>query len=169
MCASAHGAPTSRPSASGAASCSSTTAAAILSVPSPSLSLLLTRTAVQIIPSGTAKWYYQRVARALSLPVASMDAFYRLFVIPGMNHCGTGPGAWMFGQSMQTSWSNSSDASALLALVDWVEKGTAPAALRGSTDGTGDATTPRTRLHCSYPARSVWKPDARDWVCEQTP
>ncbi|EJD48305.1 tannase and feruloyl esterase [Auricularia subglabra TFB-10046 SS5] len=116
-----------------------------------------------IIPSGTAKWYYQRVARELSLPISKMDEFYRLFMIPGMDHCGGGPGAWQFGQSIQTSWSNSSDASALLALVDWVEKDMAPATLKGST---GDA---RTRLHCSYPTRSVWEADKQDWVCEQAP
>ncbi|EJD36074.1 tannase-domain-containing protein [Auricularia subglabra TFB-10046 SS5] len=121
---------------------------------------------VQLIPSGTSTWYYQMVQRALSLPPSKMDDFYRLFLVPGMNHCFSGPGAWMIGQAVFGVWSNSSDANALLALVDWVEKGKGPETLRGSTDGTVNSTTPSTRLHCKYPARSVWKPESNDWVCE---
>lgn len=122
-----------------------------------------------LIPSGTSTWYYQMVQRALSLPPAQMDDFYRLFLVPGMNHCAGGPGAWMIGQAVFASWSNSSDSNALFALVDWVEKGKGPETLRGSTDGTVNATTPNTRLHCKYPARSVWKAEANDWVCVQYP
>ena len=99
-----------------------------------------------------------------------MDDFYRLFLIPGMNHCFNGPGAWRFGQfGIASSWSNSSDSNALLALVDWVEKGNAPEMLRGSTDGASPTVGPRTRLHCSFPTRSVWKSDIQDWVCVNEP
>ncbi|EJD48302.1 tannase and feruloyl esterase [Auricularia subglabra TFB-10046 SS5] len=88
-----------------------------------------------LLPSGISSWYYQRVARELSIPVPEMDKFYRLFHIPGMNHCFGGPGAWVLGQRSAAVWSNSSDSHALLALVEWVETGKAPATLRGSTDG----------------------------------
>ncbi|EJD47898.1 tannase and feruloyl esterase [Auricularia subglabra TFB-10046 SS5] len=120
-----------------------------------------------LIPSGTSAWYYQSVSRKLSLPPSKLGDFYRLFLIPGMNHCSSGPGAWMFGQNIISGWSNSSDSHALFALVDWVEKGKAPTTLRGT--GNADPNVPATRLHCSYPARSVWKVESKDWVCVDSP
>lgn len=90
-----------------------------------------------------------------------MDDFYRLFLIPGMNHCnlGAAASAWKIGQGGSSVWSNSSDSHALFALVEWVEHGTGPETLRGSTDGAV------TRLHRKYPARSIWQPDVQDWTC----
>ncbi|KZV93214.1 tannase and feruloyl esterase [Exidia glandulosa HHB12029] len=124
-----------------------------------------------LIPSGTSLWYYQRVQRALSLPPSAMDEFYRLFLIPGMSHCylGADASAWQIGQIGFTVWSNASDSHALFALVDWVEKGTGPETIRGSTLTTTNATTPPTRLHCKYPAKSVWQPDVQDWTCIESP
>ncbi|KZV93225.1 tannase and feruloyl esterase [Exidia glandulosa HHB12029] len=126
-----------------------------------------------LIPSGTSLWYYQRVQRALSLPPSAMDEFYRLFLVPGMSHCymGAAASAWQIGQIGFSVWSNSSDSHALFALVDWVEKGSAPETLRGSTSVSVNTTvaTPSTRRHCKYPARSVWKPDVQDWSCVQFP
>ncbi|KZW01290.1 tannase and feruloyl esterase [Exidia glandulosa HHB12029] len=118
-----------------------------------------------VIPSGGSLMYYERVQHALSLPQSAMDDFYRLFLIPGMDHCYLGPGAWQFGQIGFGAWSNASDSNALLALVDWVEKGTGPETLRGSADGTAQSS----RLHCKYPARSVWKADVQDWTCVEFP
>ena len=97
-----------------------------------------------------------------------MDEFYRLFLIPGMEHCVGGPGATRFGQwaGAEPKESNGSSASAtgqrpdniLLALVDWVEKGHAPDVIVGqSEDGES------TRVHCRYSQRSVW--DGEKYVC----
>lgn len=122
-----------------------------------------------LIPSGGSIWYYQMVQRALSLTPGRMDEFYRLFLVPGMDHCYMGVGAWQIGQISFGAYANSSDANALLALVDWVEKGAGPETLRGSRDDTSNATTPVTRLHCKYPARSIWKAELNDWVCVQYP
>ena len=85
-----------------------------------------------MIPHGNSLLYYQLVARTLGLPPSKLDDFYRLFLVPGMNHCLTGPGAWMFGQIgfAHGAWSNSSETNALLALVDWVEKGRAPETMK---------------------------------------
>ena len=53
------------------------------------------------------------------------------------------------------------DDGALLALVDWVEGGTAPDVVVGtSADGA------QTRQHCSFPARSVWNASQKEWLCE---
>jgi feruloyl esterase len=81
----------------------------------------------------------------------SLDEFYRLFLVPGMEHCAQGPGAWAFGQRGGTHGArNESSHNLLLALVDWVEGGIAPDTI------TGTATDGATRLHCRYPMRSVW-------------
>lgn len=122
-----------------------------------------------LIPHGNSLLYYQLVSRTLGLPPSKLDDFYRLFLVPGMNHCYLGPGAWAFGQMGPASWSNSSDSNALIALVNWVEKGKAPETLRGMALGASNTTVPATRLHCKYPARSIWKPEANDWICVSNP
>jgi feruloyl esterase len=58
--------------------------------------------------------------------------YFRLFMVPGMNHCFGGPGAMVFGN--QNAGNAGQDDvptddkkhHALLALVDWVENGSAP-------------------------------------------
>ena len=74
--------------------------------------------------------------------------FMRLFMVPGMNHCGGGPGPNTF--------------DALSALSTWVEKKQAPDVLPGShlTNGTPDLTRPL----CPYPqvARYSGQGDVKD-------
>jgi feruloyl esterase len=60
-------------------------------------------------------------------------AFARLFLIPGMNHCGGGPATDQF--------------DALNAMRDWVEGGSAP----GSIVAKGAAFPGRTRPLCPFP------------------
>ncbi|KAF8189772.1 hypothetical protein K438DRAFT_1832074 [Mycena galopus ATCC 62051] len=63
------------------------------------------------------------------------DDFYRLFLVPGMEHCLRGPGAWAFGQHGNAPWHGTRNDSAhnlLLALVDWVEGGVAPDTITGT-------------------------------------
>jgi Tannase and feruloyl esterase len=54
--------------------------------------------------------------------------FYRLFMVPGMGHCFSGPGANAFGQPFWRNGPNPSDASddILTALDQWVENQKAP-------------------------------------------
>jgi len=68
--------------------------------------------------------------------------FARLFMMPGVNHCGGGPGT--------------STIDAFSPVVDWVENGNAPATILG----TAPANTPwpgRTRALCPYPAYPKYK------------
>jgi feruloyl esterase len=67
--------------------------------------------------------------------------FYRLFLIPGMFHCGGGPGCGT------VDW--------LTAIVDWVEKGIAPEKMIGAQVVGGE--TKRTRPLCPYPAVAKYK------------
>ncbi|KAJ7202721.1 tannase and feruloyl esterase [Mycena haematopus] len=66
-----------------------------------------------------------------------MDAFYRLFLVPGMGHCIGGLGPTSFGQGNVpgTNAVNDSAHNVLLALVHWVEGGVAPGVIVGSGNG----------------------------------
>ena len=80
--------------------------------------------------------YYTRVAQRLGDP----SNFYRLFMVPGMQHCVGGPGPDHF--------------DALAALEQWVEHGKAPDRIVAS-HMTG-ATIDRSRPLCPYPQVAHW-------------
>jgi hypothetical protein len=63
------------------------------------------------------------------------DKFLRLYMVPGMGHCGGGQG------HTAVDW--------LSPLVNWVENGVAPEAILGSKPGS-------TRPHCPYPQEAVY-------------
>lgn len=56
----------------------------------------------------------------------SLDSFYRLFLIPGLEHCFNGVGEINVGQYLHHYKSDDPKSNVLLALVDWVENGAAP-------------------------------------------
>lgn len=86
-----------------------------------------------ISAAGTVAYYEQMVDVVGGQK--SADDFARLFMVPGMHHCGGGPGPNTFDM--------------LPALEAWVEKGVAPAQVVASrvTDGK----TERTRPLCPHP------------------
>ena len=94
--------------------------------------------------------------------------FTRYFPVPGMNHCSAGPATDQF--------------DALTPLVNWVEKGQAPASLLATARGAGNsaAVNPelpkdwaanRTRPLCPYPSIATYKgsgslDDAASFACK---
>jgi hypothetical protein len=82
--------------------------------------------------------YYESVLEKLGPRTTD---FYRLFMVPGMFHCGGGVGVSTF--------------DALTPLVTWVEQGTAPASIVGSRIVDGKAV--RTRPLCPYPEVAKYK------------
>ncbi len=83
-----------------------------------------------------------------------MDS-YRLFMVPGMNHCGGGPGTTTFDM--------------LAALEQWVEKKQAPSQIPASRVVEGKVE--RTRPLCPYPQVATYKgsgstDDAANFVCK---
>jgi Tannase and feruloyl esterase len=76
--------------------------------------------------------YYEAVAKRMG---PSTTDFFRLFMVPGMLHCGDGVGTDQF--------------DSLAALSTWVEKGTAPDAVKASRVVRGNVV--RTRPLCAYP------------------
>lgn len=105
----------------------------------------------QLIPASNSKRLYNLVSRTMEMP--SLDPFYRLFLVPGLNHCVRGVGAVNIGQHGLASPSLTTPThNVLTALVDWVESGVAPDTITGiSEDGLKE------RVHCRYPQKSVLK------------
>lgn len=83
--------------------------------------------------------YYETVLS--SVGDQATKEFYKLYMIPGMGHCGGGLGAF----------NGTTDLAAVFdALVDWVESGAEPDTLIGTREANGDLTY-RTRPLCPYP------------------
>jgi feruloyl esterase len=82
--------------------------------------------------------YYQRLGQANGGAQATA-AFARVFLVPGMTHCGGG-------NSLDTF-------DPLPSLVEWVEHDTAPDRM----DATGKAFPGRSRPLCAYPTQSRYK------------
>jgi feruloyl esterase len=98
------------------------------------------------------------------------DSFVRLYMVPGMQHCGDGPGADSFGQVGYLTFddpTHSVDAS----LEQWVEKGAAPGTIIASKYmGEDKAHAKMTRPLCAYPQAAKYKGsgdtnDAASFVC----
>jgi hypothetical protein len=100
--------------------------------------------------------YYERMTQTNGGRAAVMN-WSRLFLVPGMGHCGGGPAAL--------------DGFDLLSpIVDWVEREQAPASIRA----TGRAWPGRTRLLCPYPSHAEYRgtgdpEDSRSFECRASP
>jgi len=95
--------------------------------------------------------YYERLMRANRGPV-NAGSFFRLFLVPGMTHCGGGPATDQF--------------DTLSAMINWVENGNAPEKIIAQ----GSTFSGQTRPLCPYPtyARYTGKgsiEDADSFVC----
>jgi feruloyl esterase len=112
------------------------------------------------IPPMNSVDYYENVVKTIGgssardAALARTQQFFRLFMVPGMQHCSGGPGPGSF--------------EMLPALVNWVEKGTAPDRVIASriTNGRVD----RTRPLCPYPQVAMHTgsgstDDAANFVC----
>jgi feruloyl esterase len=99
-----------------------------------------------ITPENTI-WYYSQVLNKMG---KNQSDWMRLFMAPGMGHCGGGPGV------------NSFDS--IGALEKWVEKGVAPETMMGIGRDM-------TRPMCSYPQVAEYKgtgdiKDGSNWACK---
>jgi hypothetical protein len=112
--------------------------------------------------------YYESVRSKMGKQDA--DSFLRLFMVPGLQHCGGGPGPDVFGQ-MGFSTANDPQHNMYLALEQWVEKGTAPTTVIATKQsGEGAAAAKMTRPLCAYPQVAKYKGtgdtnDAASFVC----
>ena len=83
--------------------------------------------------------YYERMTRANG-GASLVNGWSRLFLVPGMGHCGGGPAAL-------------DEFDMLSAIVDWVEKQAAPQAI----PATGRDWPGRSRPLCPYPSHAHYK------------
>ena len=127
-----------------------------------------------VTPLGSLDYYTAMVgANGHGLEaVKQTQSFARLFMAPGVTHCGGGPGANVFNGPDNLGGPEDSDHDVFLALRQWVEEGTAPKRIIG-TKYVGD--TPAngvafTRPMCPYPQRAQYRgsgatTDAANFVC----
>ncbi|HEV3510177.1 MAG TPA: tannase/feruloyl esterase family alpha/beta hydrolase [Candidatus Sulfotelmatobacter sp.] len=86
------------------------------------------------------------------------QAAARLYMVPGMQHCGGGPGATSFGQR-ESGPRRDRDHDIFTSLVDWVEDGRAPGTIIATKYGNkGEAeSVEMTRPLCPYPQAAKYK------------
>jgi feruloyl esterase len=126
------------------------------------------------IPPGNSIEYYRTVKAFFGIynqhhSADQVSNFYRLFLVPGMQHCSGGPGANTFGQGVPLA---DADHDVIKALEAWVEHGQAPNQII-ATKYTNDDPTQQaqfTRPLCPYPAVARWNgtgdaSDAANWSC----
>jgi feruloyl esterase len=106
------------------------------------------------IPAGSSVEYYERVLKTMGGPGKTQETA-RLFMVPGMNHCGGGPGTTQFDM--------------LAVLEAWVEQGRAPDRIQAS--GAPNSGTTRTRPLCAYPQVATYDgsgstDEASNFVCK---
>jgi TonB family protein len=119
-------------------------------------------------PQGSIN-YYNSVEEAMGPGKPAL--FMRLFMVPGMQHCGGGPGPNSFGQFAPGA---DADHDLNQALERWVEKGIAPDKLIATkfVDDKREKGVAMTRPLCPYPAAATYKGtgdtnDAANFECTQ--
>ena len=112
-----------------------------------------------LAPTGTVDYYESLVAK---MGQKDAESFSRLYMVPGMQHCGGGPGPNSFNSAIKA------------ALEQWVEQGTKPdkiIATKYKTDGNPAIGVARTRPLCPYPQVARHQglgsiDDAANFVCQ---
>ena len=112
-----------------------------------------------LAPTNTIE-YFENVTANMGRKDA--ETFTRLFMVPGMQHCGGGPGPNSFGRQITE------------AMEHWAEQGTAPdkiIATKYKADNDLSSGIARTRPLCPYPQVARYKgsgsiDDAANFVCQ---
>lgn len=146
-----------------------------------------------LVPVRHTTLYYERTAERITGSIeGDITDFFRYFQIPGMGHCRGSrdnvKAPWMIGGASQAALLppynagfsvplgfNDSRHDALLALMEWVERGNAPSEIIASefnftNPERQSITLYRQRPICVYPRKAVWdrtgaQDDASSWSC----
>jgi feruloyl esterase len=122
------------------------------------------------IPATDVINYYGSVQKKMG--AKDTAEFVRLYMVPGMQHCGGGSGPSAFGQGGVPVGDAKHDVAA--ALERWVESGAAPNEIIATKYKTGNNPASgvlRTRPLCPYPQTATYKgsgstDDAANFVCK---
>ena len=106
------------------------------------------------IPAQDSIDYFQSVQSAMG----STTDFYRLFMVAGMSHCGSGAGANVFGNERVVPRPDPAH-DIVMALDQWVTRGIAPDAIiaTGFVDNDPAKSAVLTRPLCPYPQQAIYK------------
>jgi len=113
--------------------------------------------------------YYDAVTKAMGSK--DVDSFLRLYMVPGMQHCGDGPGADVFGAVGDLTFDDPGH-SVQASIEQWVEKGKTPGTIIASKfEGQDHSHAMMTRPLCAYPEAAKYKGsgdtnDAGSYSCE---
>jgi tannase/feruloyl esterase len=120
-----------------------------------------------IPPEGSVD-YFESVQAA----VGDTTKFYRLFMVPGMSHCGGGMGANVFG-NLGAVPNATADNDVVFALDRWVETGKAPDQIIAArfVNNSPAKGVEMTRPLCPYPQQATYRGtgdihDASNFVCK---
>jgi hypothetical protein len=97
-----------------------------------------------IMPQGTVRYFTQ-----MQQTVANSDSFSRLYMVPGMAHCGGGGGVNEFGQDASGIVPAEPTRDIFRALMAWSENSVAPDQIIATRVENGAPT--RTQPLCPYP------------------
>lgn len=139
-----------------------------------------------LISTGASEYFYKQVLSTMRTRDIDLDEWYRLFLVPGMGHCGgtseSVNAPWYFAGANQAADISTSisgvpgfhdpEHDALLALMRWTENGTAPdriVATKWVNDTLQDEVL-RQRPLCPFPSQAKWDgegdvDDAATWRC----
>lgn len=126
-----------------------------------------------LIPTGSTPYYYNHVTRTLQPRGVNIDEFFRFFLVPGMGHCSgttaTMNAPWYFAGANQAPVLGNTvygvpgfrdeKHDALLAVMAWVENGTAPEQIIGTkyVDERTQKEVSKQRPLCMYPKQAKYK------------
>lgn len=122
------------------------------------------------IPALNTVNYYESVVAKLGK--SDVDSFVRLYMVPGMQHCDSGPGTDSFGQVGQLTFDDP-QRSVYAALEHWVEKNEAPSTIIAAKYDGDERQHPRmTRPLCAYPQAAKYNGkgdtnDAGSFTCQK--
>jgi len=120
------------------------------------------------IPALSTVAYFEALHKTMG--DAAVDSAVRLYLVPGMQHCGGGPGATHFGQA-GTDHRGDAQHDVFTALEQWVEASKAPGALTAErlSGGERKKSVEFTRPLCPYPAQPKYHggntADASSFAC----
>ncbi|KAH7153514.1 Tannase/feruloyl esterase [Dactylonectria macrodidyma] len=120
------------------------------------------------VPPGGSVYFRDNVYESTARQGSSIDDFYRMFLVPGLEHCSGTPSnqdaAWYIAGPSQASYWTSlppnpvDDAhhDSMLALMDWVEQGNAPEYLvyANYMNNSNPVELKKTRKVCPYPQQA---------------
>jgi len=116
--------------------------------------------------------YYEKVTDKMGGLSKTQD-FYKLYMVPGMTHCGMGPGPNSFGNLTDPAPGDDGEHNIFTALENWVEKGNAPGTIIATKYNDDDPKkgVAMSRPLCEHPSRAKWNgkgaaSEASNWTCE---